>query len=283
MNYYLDEKIKLNAENMPLKKKFFLKIITNVKIRPLIYFLKRKCHFKKVFKDYLPDYCLTIRNLGGRPAKRYHYIHHIKYDSYLESIKNHSIVNYKYAVFVDSNLPFLSDIIDSRGEKSVEPNKYFNLLNNFFDYLEKKYNLKIIIAPHPKADYDNSIFKQREIIKYKTDNLIKNSEIVITHDSTSIINAVLSKKNLVFVYYNEMLETGTKDWALRTIEYSKILKAPLVDLEKEFNLNLNINNKIFDKFVSNFIINKKKKKFSNEDIIIDLLKSLKNKNFKNFN
>ena len=58
--------------------------------------------------------------------------------------------------------------------KSVEPISYFKSLCVFFDSLEKKFNLKVVIAAHPKAEYQGTEFE----ISVEIDALILNIKSV---------------------------------------------------------------------------------------------------------
>ncbi|MDF1616144.1 hypothetical protein [Petrocella sp. FN5] len=235
----------------------------------------RKIYYKFHYKGLLNDYCLTPPKLTYSPAKKYIPMHHIKYDEHLSVQDEKRLLKNKYAVFLDSKIPYLSDILILRGEESVEPKKYFSLLNKLFDYVENELNVEVIIASHPKVDYNEEQFNGRKIIKYKTANLVKFSEFVMTHDSTSTMNAVLAYKPIVFLYYNEMLEKGTRDWALATIEYSKLLGSTLVDIEKQSNFNVVLDRTRYRRFIYNYLVNKMEKNKSNVEIIKNFIDSIK--------
>jgi len=241
---------------------------TNIYCRELAWKLKHR-------KLYKIDYCLTPPKLKYRPAYKYISIHHVKYDSYLDSLKEPPHLKEKYILFLDSNLPFLSDILITRKEESIEPKKYYKLLNDFFNYVERKYGYNVVIAAHPKAEYSDKIFRGRKIIKYKTANLIQNAEFVLTHDTNSNINAVLCHKPLVFLYYKEMLEKGSRPCAIATMEYSRLLKAPLVNIEDDYSLTIDLNKRAYKKFIESFIINKKRANKTNEELLVEFLKEIK--------
>jgi hypothetical protein len=234
----------------------------------------RKIYWKTKYGSEMVDYCLTPPNLQLVPAKKYIPIHHVKYDEFLKTKEENPVVKGNYAVFLDSNLPYLSDIILYNDEISVEPTKYYSLLNKLFRYIEMEFNIEVIIAPHPKAEYTEKLFNGRKIIKYKTANLIDNSHFVLTHDTTSNVNAILSHKPLVFLYYQEMLETGSKIIGKTTIEYSKLLEAPLIDLEGTYRFEPIINEKAYKKFIDKFIINNQNTYKTNEELILEFLKKL---------
>ena len=66
-------------------------------------------------------------------------------------------------------------------------------MNSFFNMIENN-GLKVIIAAHPKSDYKINPFEGREIYKYKTNELVKNSTFTMAHMSSSINFSVLHNK-----------------------------------------------------------------------------------------
>ena len=58
----------------------------------------------------------------------------------------------------------------------------------FLDHIENKLKLNVIIAPHPKTKIKDrsSLFGYRKVIGDKTKDLIKNSSLVITRNSTAV-------------------------------------------------------------------------------------------------
>lgn len=238
-------------------------------------------NMKKIIKSFIkkPYYDYSLVTSGSKSAvkaKKYLNIHSIKYDEYLNEKETSPELNYKYAVFLDQYVPHHPDIIHYWKQESVEPKKYFQNLNNFFDLIEKKYNLKVVISAHPKADYDKDTFNGREVIKYKTPNLIKFSEFVMLHSTTSVANVILANKPSIFLYYQEMLEKGSKLWTIAAINLSKELHAPLVDLENitKDNLKLAYNEKAYQNFKYKYLVNKQLEHKSNEQIVLEFLKTL---------
>ncbi len=122
----------------------------------------------------------------------------------------------KYAVFLDINLAYQSDLAHC-GLPAVTADSYFQSLNRFFDLLEKTHGLKVVIAAHPKANYAGHEFEQREHYRMLTAELVKNAEFVITHTSTALSYAVLNFKPVFFIYTDEMLKIY-QDTVIRQIE-----------------------------------------------------------------
>lgn len=109
-------------------------------------------------------------------------------------------------VFLDQNYPFHPDLLYCDVENPRSPENYYPIVCNFFKTLEKNMNTEIIVAAHPKSDYDNlpDYFCGRTIIKGKTASLISKSSFVIAHNSTSINFAVLYLKPIVFITTDEI-------------------------------------------------------------------------------
>ena len=114
------------------------------------------------------------------------------------------IVEGRYAIFLDVYLPYHADA-KVVGWSTVKPNEYYASLTRFFEQMETKYNIKVVIAAHPRADYRTSNpFNGREIYHGKTPELVKDADFVISHHSFSALYAVLNHKPIVFIYTSEM-------------------------------------------------------------------------------
>ena len=71
--------------------------------------------------------------------------------------------------------------------------------------LKKNFNLKVIIASHPKSKFEKKISYLGNRLAYKdlAMELVKNCKYVITHQSTSLSYATIYKKPIFFIYTNE--------------------------------------------------------------------------------
>jgi hypothetical protein len=136
------------------------------------------------------------------------YSHYYDYDLYLKEIQKPLFLDKKKCVYLDSFLPFHPDF----GTKQIiKPEKYYQSLCVFFNFLEQKYRVEIIIAAHPRSDYETrpEYFGGRKIIKGKTAELVRNSGLVICHESASVSFAVLFEKPTIFVTFEGLNGTVT--------------------------------------------------------------------------
>jgi len=257
---YLRRNIQYATENE--KKKFFWK--ANAITRRIYSYLEYR-HVKF-------DYILGAKNYFPEATKRFHHIHNLKYDEYLESKEEERIVDYKYILFMDAGLAHLPNV--SGQVNSINKEEYLQDMNHLFEYLENKYHLPVIVAAHPKSGYAENDFNGRRIILYKTPALLKHAEFVLAHYSTSLIDLVLQKKPVVFLYSDAYMNSPSKTILITTSEYANTLNAPLIDIKKFEEINLSFDEVAYDRFIEEHIICKPNKSSSNAELICQFLKEL---------
>lgn len=154
------------------------------------------------------------------------------YDNFLTAKEKPQILpNVTTAVFLDINLAFQSDI-KVIGWDYVNAREYGAALNRFFGMVEEKYRVRVVIAAHPKADYDDGYFEGRTILKGVTPELVKDADFVISHHSTSISYAVLNGKPLLFIYTDAM-EKAYADTIVAWIgDFAQYLGQPVYNIDR---------------------------------------------------
>ena len=169
--------------------------------------------------------------LQGEPDARHVAINSVDFDAYTRAmVRGARVVETPYAVFLDINLPYQSDLSLS-GLRPIHPDRYYESLNRFFKIIEKAFALKIVVALHPKAGYRGEKFEGREAYVNLTAELVHDAEFVVSHTSTAMSYAVLSAKSLVFVSTNEM-EKLYKDNLMREMHnYARYLDATIVNAD----------------------------------------------------
>lgn len=151
---------------------------------------------------------------GGEKCFVYHYpvdrkkftetlwTHAMDYDLYLE-IERRSFSEHEEntAVFLDEYLPFHPDRLYDGVQDLIGPEEYYSMLDRFFCRVEEALKLEVVIAVSPRSDYENnpSYFNGRRCIKGKTPELVKKSQLVLAHDSSSLTFANLFQKPVMFL------------------------------------------------------------------------------------
>jgi hypothetical protein len=258
---------------------FFYIIIYNIILNRLKilknYFSKSKDKIK-----YKVDLTFVSGDLAKEHSKNNNNLKKIiETCSYEYALKPKLIYKKKIAVFLD-NLTFMHpDVLILFKKREKFYHSHFLQLNNFFSFLEKKYNLKVIIAAHPKTDLSKfkNLYPNYEIIINKTIDLVFSSQFVMAHSTTSAINfAIIYKKPLIFLTTN-ILENEFqyyKELVFKNI----ILKQPLVNVSyKENYINFDkyrdINFKGYQEFICKYMKSKYiKSTLLKEKILAEILK-----------
>lgn len=186
------------------------------------------------------------------------WVHSLDYDLYLKSLENcMSSGRSRYAVFLDGYWPFHPDYLSLGVDSPVDPTTYYRKVNVFFDEIERKTGLHIIIAAHPRSNYGNlpRYYANREVIAGQTVSLIKDAELILAHYSTSLGIAALFEKPIVLFTMNE-LENYEMD-ARYIRAYSEALGKSFINIDSnkkiDLNYELRIDKMAYKQYVENYI------------------------------
>lgn len=166
--------------------------------------------------------------------------HTLDYDLYLEDLQNPSTNEYKmkkYAVFIDGYWPFYPDYVRMNVKPPVTPENYYPLLCDFFSNIEKERGYEVIIAAHPRSNYEErpDYFEGRKTIRGKTRDLIRDSELVLMHYSTSLNFAVLYEKPVIFFTTNEMEKFNIDANYIRA--YSSEINKKFINISRDYEID----------------------------------------------
>ena len=173
-------------------------------------------------------------------------------------------------VFLDQNLPNHPDF-EILGEKKINSKKYYEQLNNFFDYIEKIFSAKIIIAAHPKSNHSIKTFNGRKIVKNQTALEVKKSKLILSSCSTTVGLGTIENKPIILIKNNDF----SKELNFVTEKMANVLGVKVINLE-DFNYKyipqLNINEEKYKKYYKEYLgdgIDLKSAKESIFNFIID--------------
>lgn len=190
-------------------------------------------------------------------------------------IKYKSIKNLKTQdemVFIDQNLSGHADFL-LNGQKMIDTFEYYEKLNKIFDFLEKKFSAKVVIAARFSNPY-LSKFKNRKIIQGNTMEEIKKSKLVIGHFSTALGAVTIEKKPLLLLITNNLPNENKLYIEL----FSKELGAQILSMDLEDSLpkeiNLNINFEKYENYYKNYLYDGNEKMILTKDIILKLIKEV---------
>jgi hypothetical protein len=183
-----------------------------IRPRKLANFLARRgaflCKRLGLVKDF--DLAFTAGEVAGRDfagSGRVVPINHVDYDDFLEKTgREPRLVEEPYAVFLDGNLAHHPDLALLGITKLISPERYYALLNAYFERLEKAHGVKIVVAAHPKADYTRNPFGGRRVFTGSTRVLTEHCRFAVTTMSTSLGYAVLYEKPLLFFTTDDIMD-----------------------------------------------------------------------------
>ena len=129
--------------------------------------------------------------------------HAFDYDIYLQQKNQNSVIKHgNYAVFLDSGIVDHPDSRRLESSPAETDSTYYPAIRSFFDDFEKRMGMRVIIAIHPRIIISKELVRKfggREVILKNTSRLVKNSKMVIAHNSTSINFAVLWRIPLLII------------------------------------------------------------------------------------
>jgi len=221
----------------------------------------------------------TMQALANHHAKKIVAINLCDFDLYKKT-KNakERIIKTKYAVFIDINLPYQSDLTQYGNLCTLNPISYLNSLNTFFDLIEESQNIKIVVAAHPKALHESKSFNGRQILRLSTHELVRDAEFVIMHTSTALSYAVLNLKPILFIYTEEMMSIY-KDTFIREIDgsaqYLKERTMNIDEIKSGSQIKIPLPNiSCYDAYKYNFLTSTCSENFKSEDIFWREIKKL---------
>lgn len=209
---------------------------------------------------------------GDSYAARVVPINFFDYDYYLKAKRRGGgpLVKGRYAVFLDSNLPYHSDLTFV-GYQHIDSAPYYRSLNRFFALLERAYGIKVVIAAHPRADYDAATFEGREMHRLVTAELVRDAEFVLSHTSTSMSLAVLNSKPIIFIYTAGMAAAYAHSYLRQMHCFADCLGAPIYNVDAITDARMvcveRVNATLYERYKYDFLTSHASENTSTEEIV----------------
>ena len=206
------------------------------------------------------------------------------YDTYLTERNIKTTTDPHLGIFLDEYYPLHTDM-DYLGISSpIGVEEYYSKLCTFFDHLEKTYNVRIVIAAHPRSNYSESpdYFGGRQTIKGQTARLVHESSFVLAHDSTSINFAILFRKPIIFITMDKIqkCDAGRLTTALSIKAMADSLKKNPINLDASIELNwqeeLKIDLPAYENYLNDIIHKKGVPDIPSGEIFIQNIKKIYN-------
>lgn len=200
-------------------------------------------------------------------------INHPDYEAFQKSLVIEPENN--HIVFLDVFFPLHPDLVFMYRTQNVSAKCYQESLRAFFDKVEAKYNLPVVIAAHPKSNYGGSEFGDREIIKGNTALLVRKAAMVFLHSSNSVSTVILNNKPFELITNTEYSKVGLLRNSQKKLAHTldkpiyNIVKIDIMDLEVK-----RLDAQIRHKYISSYLTSEETKNTLNADILIADFKRL---------
>lgn len=184
-----------------------------------------------------------------------YFINHPDYEKYLaiEKANEPTLIEGKYVVYIDQYFPVHPhlQVENPHLDCKALAQPYYESLNRFFDKVESQYNCKVVIAGHPVANYQVNPFGGRQIVYFKTAELVKHCLAVCMHTSYSISYMVLYNKPICLMTNSVFRQYPSKQSELE--RYYHTFELPIVDIDKVDDIHFTpLNEPIRQGFMNRF-------------------------------
>ncbi len=256
----------LIPENMIIRPKgIYLDLLISKNLFSYLWYISKKI-FNLIFSSKVKkvNYNFDYSAISGTAGKQIEEVKNSKRQIYICSSDYKKSFKFKvkrknYAVFIDEDLFFHRDYERQNRKKKFITKRYFEEMNNFFLFIEKKYKLNVIIALHPKCEKKKEIkkfFNNRKCIIDKTHKLVSECKYVFVHPSTTSISIpIIFKKPLIFLITNELMKN--LEWKMRLERRKFLLNQPFINISmnkfNDFKLSQNFDRNGYKNYLKLFV------------------------------
>ena len=142
----------------------------------------------------------------------------------------------KYIILLDQDPDYREMRVVSDLDKNLIK-EHYKKLNKLLMLLSEMFKKEVIISIHPLYDQKKTEerFKNYKVIKMKTEELIRDSFLVLSYDSSAILQAIKLKKKIIAI--RSKLFFGGKRY--NSDLYADRIGLKRIDIFKKINLNKN--------------------------------------------
>jgi hypothetical protein len=127
--------------------------------------------------------------------------HSFDYETFLELRSEVSTGVPGQIVYLDQFIPFHPDHAAEGRRPWGDPMGYYAALNKTFDSVERSLGGEVVIAAHPRSDYETrpKLFGARRVVKGDSARLVRDCKLVLAHHSAAVNFANLFEKPVAFL------------------------------------------------------------------------------------
>jgi len=205
------------------------------------------------------DMCFEIARsrhgpLFGDTTKRL-WAHHLDYDIYLGEKEKPAPIDPKMVVFLDDYVPFHPDFIYTGKSRPITAEEYYPQLRCFFDFIEDRYGVHVIIAAHPRSHYEDlpDYYGGRPVIRGQTESLVHRARFVMLNISQSHNYAILFEKPMILLTTDKLLACLGDSYRSLSAWLNKVPVNLDVTMEFDWEKELDVNHKVYTRYKEAYI------------------------------
>lgn len=251
---------------------YYLKIYFVTFLNSLINFSHIYLLQSGTFKDY------ATLNAGKISIVDFHARDYSNYlNSNISNKKNKNLITY-----IDAAGPYFKNDWTMIGKKlGFDIVKWYEEINKFLDFVEKKNNTKVIVIPHPKnREQSNPFFNENHgrqfdrSIKASTKLIPKSKFVLSCNSHSTAINYAIASHTPWLYTYTDQLKTDLRLY-VNLLEIAKATGSQTLNISKSYKnfdfKNFQINHKKYNAYKYKFLTSKKIKNISNYQILGNLI------------
>lgn len=221
------------------------------------------------------DYLISAYNSKPETVKKFVRGHNVKYDEYLAGMNSPNIIGEKYILFIDCALCY-HPIDYNKPDCNFSSEHYLRQLNRYFNLIEDKYKMPVVISLHPVSceRLSSEMFGGRHVLYGKTALLIQHATFAISHFSTSLINVVLAKKPAIIVSSFEIEHSDRRYVQVYAEVFAKLCGFSKDSLDNPTLPEVGVDVIKYNSFIEKYLIDTSQMNNSNSEIILNLLKKI---------
>lgn len=221
------------------------------------------------------DYLISAYNSKPETVKHFVKAHNVKYDEFLQNRESANIINGKYILFIDSSV-YYHPIDFAKQDNVFRPDYYLEQINHYFDLIEEKYGFPVVIALHPVSTgkLSSQSFNGRATYYGKTTQLIHHAEFIMSHYSTSLINAVLAEKPVIVLSSKNIEKSLRKRQQSWAFVFAKMCGFTIDSLDSPTVQIPQVDHEKYTAFTDKYLRNKECPNKPNSEIILELLREI---------
>jgi hypothetical protein len=196
------------------------------------------------------------------------------FETYLAEKKVASKIT-KTAVYLDTAMGLHSDLLDRGRGMVVDPDDFYRKLRLLFSRIEKELGLEVVIAAHPRSNYNKmpKLFGERKIFYGKTPQLLHRCRLALGLHSTATNLAVLFRKPIMVITVKDILTHPLLVSGFEKLAAALGREITLIDdpYSADLGAALTIDNEAYEKFIADYIKTPESPASSLPDILIKKL------------